>query len=193
MPDDKRFAELVSLACHDLRTPLATVYGFARTLARTDLEAPMDRYVEMIEAASQQLGELLDQLSLVARIRSGRFEPRLEEVDSLELVQGAARELDEGRVVVSGAGGPVKIPPDEMRRALSQLARAASRHGGLDSVDVRVDGPTLAISPVTVSSGPVLVGDQLRDFGAAAAGALIRALGGSVQVEGEALVVRLPA
>ena len=30
--DDSRFPRLVSLACHDLRTPLATIYGFARTL-----------------------------------------------------------------------------------------------------------------------------------------------------------------
>jgi signal transduction histidine kinase len=28
--------KLVSLACHDLRTPLATVYGFARTITRAD-------------------------------------------------------------------------------------------------------------------------------------------------------------
>src|SRR5437870_1213253 len=33
MPDN-RFPRLVSLACHDLRTPLATVYGFARTRTR---------------------------------------------------------------------------------------------------------------------------------------------------------------
>ena len=32
MATDDRFARMVWLACHDLRTPLATVYGFARTL-----------------------------------------------------------------------------------------------------------------------------------------------------------------
>ena len=32
MTDDNAFARLVSLACHDLRTPLATVHGFATTL-----------------------------------------------------------------------------------------------------------------------------------------------------------------
>ena len=32
MTNDRRFAELVSVACHDILTPLATVYGFARTL-----------------------------------------------------------------------------------------------------------------------------------------------------------------
>nr|MBA2614256.1 two-component sensor histidine kinase [Actinomycetota bacterium] len=85
MTSDARFASLVSLACHDLRTPLATVHGFARTLRRIELTDPAPRYVEMIEVASQQLAELVDELSLVARIEAGLFEPRLESVDSLGL------------------------------------------------------------------------------------------------------------
>jgi signal transduction histidine kinase len=192
MPDDDRFAQLVSLACHDLRTPLATVFGFARTLGRTELTPPTDRYVEMIEAASSQLGELIDELSLVARIQSGRFEPRLTEVDSLELARAAAASLDQGRVDVSGTGATVRVPDDEMRRAVAQLARAASRHGGFDSVALDVDGATLIIAPVSRSSAPVLLGEELRDLGAAAAAELVRALGGSVAVEEERLVVRLP-
>jgi two-component system OmpR family sensor kinase len=193
MPDDKRFAQLVSLACHDLRTPLATVFGFARTLARTDLEPPTDRYVEMIEAASAQLGQLLDELSIVARIEAGRFDPRLAEIDSLELAQAAAAELEESRVEVSGKGATVRVPEDETRRALSQFARAASRHGGVDTVELVVDGATLTVSPVTQYSGPVLLGEQLRDLGAAAATTLVRSLGGFVEVADERLVVRLPA
>jgi signal transduction histidine kinase len=192
MPDDDRFAQLVSLACHDLRTPLATVFGFARTLGRTELTPPTDRYVEMIEAASTQLGELIDELSLVARIQSGRFEPRLTEVDSLELARAAAASLDQGRVDVSGTGATVRVPDEEMRRAVAQLARAASRHGGFDSVALDVDGATLIIAPVSRSSAPVLLGEELRDLGAAAAAELVRALGGSVAVEEERLVVRLP-
>jgi signal transduction histidine kinase len=191
MPNDQRFAQLVSLACHDLRTPLATVFGFARTLARTDLEPPTDRYIEMIEAASTQLGELLDELSLVARIQAGRYEPQLVAVESLELARAAAAELEDGRVEVTGKGGTVRVPQEEMRRALSQLARAAGRHGGFDSVAVDVEDRTVTVSPVTPASGPVLLGEELRELGAAAATELIRALGGSVEVEGERLVVRL--
>ena len=39
MTDDPDFARLVSLACHDLRTPLATVHGFATTLSRGGLSS----------------------------------------------------------------------------------------------------------------------------------------------------------
>ena len=191
MPDENTFARLVSLASHDLSTPLATVYGFARTLARTELQPPADRYVEMIEAASRQLEDLIKELSLLARIESGRFEPALVAVDSLELARSAAGELEEGRVDVSGEGAQVHVPEDEMRRALSQVARAAGRHGGVDVIAVRVDGTTIAISPLTPASAPVLLGEQLRDFGAAVATRLVRALGGSVEVEQERLMIRL--
>ena len=88
VPDDTAFARLVSLACHDLRTPLATVNGFARTLERGDLPQPEARYVEMITAAAGQMGDLLELLGLAARIESGRYEPTRIEVDSLELARG---------------------------------------------------------------------------------------------------------
>jgi signal transduction histidine kinase len=192
MTDDKRFAQLVSLACHDLRTPLATVFGFARTLGKSELEPPVDRYVEMIEAASMQLGDLVDELALVARIEAGRYEPRLMSVDSLELAQAAASELEEGRVQVEGKGAPVQVPEEQMTRALSQFARAAGRHGGFDSVSFSVEGETLRLSPLTRMSAQVLLGEELRDLGAVTATALVRALGGSVGAADEALVVRLP-
>jgi signal transduction histidine kinase len=190
---ESRFPRLVALACHDLRTPLATVHGFARTLVRSDLEEPADRYVEMIEAASGQLAELLDELSLLARIESGRFEPRLEEVDSLELARAAAAELEEGTVAVSGEGAPVAVEVDATRRALRQLARAARRHGGLESVSLEVRGAELEIAPVTDAAAPVVTGEELRELGAAAAADFLRALGGTVEVEDERLRIRLPA
>jgi signal transduction histidine kinase len=193
MTEDNRFAQLVSLACHDLRTPLATVFGFARTLGRNELEPPVDRYVEMIEAASAQLGDLLDELALVARIEAGRYEPSLASVDSLELARAAAAELEEGRVAVEGKGATVEVPEEQVQRALSQLARAASRHGGFDSVSFEVDGGNLRLSPLTRMSAQVLLGEELRDLGAVAAMTLVRAIGGSVEVDGETLVVSLPS
>jgi signal transduction histidine kinase len=193
MAEDPRFAQLVALACHDLRNPLATVYGFARTLVRTELDERSARYVEMIDAASQELGELLDELSLVARIEAGRFQPEPLEIDSLELARRAATELSEERLSVTGEGATVLVLPDETSRALARLAKAAARHGGHDKVALEVRGAELELSPVSRSAAPVVLGQELRELSAAAAVALIEALGGSLRVDGERLLITLPS
>jgi signal transduction histidine kinase len=191
VPDDTDFARLVSLACHDLRTPLATVNGFARTLERADLPQPEARYVEMISAAAGQMGDLLELLGLAARIESGRYEPTRIEVDSLELARSAAEELGEDRVGVTGGGGTVGVDPDPARRAVTALARCALRHGGLERVELMAEGPSLTLSPVTPASAPVLLGEDLRDLGAAVAVQVLRALGGDVAVDGETARISL--
>ena len=63
MADD--FSRLVSLACHDLRTPLATVQGFAKTMLRMgelDEEKRL-RYLGLIDNSADELAELLDLLA----------------------------------------------------------------------------------------------------------------------------------
>jgi signal transduction histidine kinase len=191
---DTSFARLVSLAAHDLRTPLATIHGFAQTLIRLgSLEEPNDRYVEMIAAAAKQLAELLDELSLATRIEAGHYEPNLQELDTLELARGAAEELGADRVRIEGGGGTVRVDVDATRRGVSALAQAALRHGGFDEVSCAANGASVTIRPVTAASGPVLLGDDLRDLGAAVAVRLIDALGGSVSLDGDAVVVQLPS
>ncbi|HLY94803.1 MAG TPA: histidine kinase dimerization/phospho-acceptor domain-containing protein [Gaiellaceae bacterium] len=192
MQHDTSFARLVSLACHDVRTPLATVHGFATTLTRTaKLDAPADRYVEMISAASSQMAELLDELSLVARIEAGRYEPVLREVNTLALAEEAAARLGDDRVRVTGEGASVETDADAVERGVSALVQAALRHGGLDSVDVAVRGLEIDVSPVTDSSAPVVLGTELRDLGAAVAVRLVETLGGSVTVSSRTLTIRL--
>jgi signal transduction histidine kinase len=189
---ENRFARLVSLACHDLRTPLATVVGFAHTLTRQGgLEEPAARYVEMIGAAAAQLGELVDELSLGARIEAGRYDPVLREIDTLELARTAAEHLGEERVEVTGEGTTIEADADATGRAVAALAQCALRHGGLQQVRLEVRGAELTLAPVTPASAPVLMGDDLRDLGAAVAGLAIRAQGGGVELDGESLRIRL--
>jgi signal transduction histidine kinase len=189
--EDTAFPNLVSLACHDLRTPLATIFGFARTLSRSEgLDETFVGYTEMIEAASGQLGELIDELSLASRIASGRYDPKLESVDTAELAAAAAERLGAERVSVSGGGGTVSVDDEATKRSVSALVQCALRHGGLDQVEVVADGAEIRVSPITPASEPVVLGRDLRDLGAAVAVMHVERLGGSVAVNGETLTVR---
>jgi signal transduction histidine kinase len=188
MADDASFARLVSLACHDLRTPLATAFGFARTLTRVgELDERQSRYVGMIEAASEQMTEILEDLGLVARIAGGRWEPNLQEADSLDLAERAADE----RVRVSGEGGPVTVDMDAAVRALNGLMVAAVRHGGLEELTVEVAGTDLTLSPVREPVRPILLGNEAKDLGAIIGRRIVEAMGGSLTLDGDALVISL--
>jgi len=190
--EDNQFARLVMLACHDLRTPLATVHGFAHTLARLgELEDPASRYVEMIGAASKQIGDLVDEVLLSARIEAGRYEPVRKELDTLELAGAAATRLGEERVVVDGEGAQVEVDVEATKRAVAALARCALRHGGLEQVRLTARGEELDLAPVTAASAPVVLGEDLRDLGAAVAVLQLRSQGGSVTLDGETLRIRL--
>jgi signal transduction histidine kinase len=189
--DDILFSRLATLACHDLRTPLATVHGFARTLEQAELGEPEARYVAMIGQASLELAELIDELALAARIEGGRYDPVLREADSLELARAAAARLGEQRVAVSGSGATVRVDPEPLERSLAALAEAALRHGGRETVELVAAGPGWRLTPVVPAAAPVVLGEELRDLGAAVAVRHLRALGAEVSLEGETLVVLL--
>jgi signal transduction histidine kinase len=189
---DTSFAKLVSLGCHDVRTPLATVHGFAKTLERvTELAPPADRYVEMIERASTEMAELLDELSLAARIENGSYEPALREANTLALAEAARARLGDDRVQVTGEGAAISTDIEAVDRGVSALIQAALRHGGLDEVHVAVRGAVIEVSPVTSGAAPVVLGLELRDLGAAVAVRLIERLGGAVTVDGDTLAIAL--
>jgi signal transduction histidine kinase len=188
------FPRLVSLACHDLRTPLATVAGFAGTLARDEsLGEQPARYVGMIEAAAAQLADLVDQLALVARIEAGGYEPELEEIDTLELARAAAGRLGRERGEARGDGASAHTDPEATERSLAALALAALRHGSLERVELEAAGLEIRIGPVTAHAGPIVLAEDLRDLGAATAIRLMDALGGSVALDGEVLRITLPS
>jgi signal transduction histidine kinase len=182
---DTSFARLASLAVHDLRTPLATIFGFARTMQRgAELDPPLDRYVEMIIAASEQMTELLEEFGLAARIEGNRYEPVLTEVDTLELARAAVPDAD-------GKGTTITTDGPTVQRALALLEECARKHGGVASVSLHVDGAQLTLEPVTEAAAPVVLGENLKDLGAAVAVRAIRALGGSIELAGDRLVLTL--
>jgi signal transduction histidine kinase len=184
---DERFPRLVSLACHDLRTPLATIYGFARTLNRLGaVDERSERFLEMIEEAAEQMTGLLDELGSAARIEGDRWDPVLRGADTLELARA-----DDERIAAEGTGETIETEAEAVERALRALAVAALRHGPVDRVTWRVAGRELELAPVTAAAGPVVSGEALRDLGSLVARMVIEELGGTVELTGETLRVRL--
>jgi light-regulated signal transduction histidine kinase (bacteriophytochrome) len=87
------FAHSVS---HDLRTPLRSVREFSRALLQDhagQLDAQGRDYLQRIHAASQRMGQLIDDLLEMSRITRGEI--RRERVDLSVMAQKIATELQE--------------------------------------------------------------------------------------------------
>ena len=101
----------------------------------------------MIQAASGQLSELLDDLGLVARLEDGRYAPSLVEADTLELAQAAASRLGEKAVGLRSRRGGSDRSRCPSSAGWQALALCALRHGGLERVELTADGPPCGSSP----------------------------------------------
>ena len=73
----------------------------------------------------------------------------------------------------------------------ADLMRAALRHGGVEAITLAVTGREVRIGPVAGGIEPILLGEELKDIGAAVGTTLVRALGGDVRAAGGELLVTL--
>ena len=82
-------SEFLSTAAHELRTPMASVYGFAEVLlAQPDLDpATQKEFLSIIHQQSQNIAAILDELLNLARIEARRGKDfKLAPVDCCQLV-----------------------------------------------------------------------------------------------------------
>jgi signal transduction histidine kinase len=118
-------SEFAATASHQLRTPLAGVYGAAMTLQRSDLissDEIRQQLVELIGQESRRLTDTVEQILLASELEVGRFRILEEPFDPLGLARAsvdAARKrlpanlrielvADSGVTVVRGDGHKVR-------------------------------------------------------------------------------------
>jgi heavy metal sensor kinase len=134
----EREREFVADAGHELRTPLALLRTELE-LALRHAETPQElrEAVRRSSADVDRLGQLAEDLLLIARSDRGRLPLRLETVAAGDLLGSVAhrfewRAEEAGRTLTADAADGVTVHADRMRleQALGNLVDNALRHGG---------------------------------------------------------------
>jgi len=94
---DKSKTEFVSLASHQLRTPLSTIGWYAEMLLAGDagkITKEQSRYVDEIYQSNRRMAELVGSLLNVSRIELGTFSVEPEPTDLVKLAQDIVKGLE---------------------------------------------------------------------------------------------------
>jgi len=132
--------EFLSIAAHELRTPVTTVKGYAQMLARASNRDQAGseragRFLRAIDAAADRLGVLTNDLLDVSRIRLGQLPLRPQPLDLAELAHGLvdryADQVDPAHRVsfaVHGEPPTVVADPDRTEQILTNLLDNAAKY-----------------------------------------------------------------
>jgi two-component system, OmpR family, phosphate regulon sensor histidine kinase PhoR len=161
-------SDFVATVSHELRTPLTSIYGFAETLLRGDVEfseAERGTFLGYIASESERLINIVDDLLNVARLETGTLGLNLTSTNLGELVDEAVARFTEhlerdftfdvevpdnavfvradreklAQIVMSLVDNAVKFSPDEGRISVSARRRS-------DTAEIRVTDEGIGIA-----------------------------------------------
>ena len=216
-----RLRQFVADASHELRTPVATIRGYAELYRSGGLEDPeqLDDAMERTEAEAVRMGGLVEDLLSLARLDEGR-PLELAAVDLARVAVDAAndaRAVDPDRSIEAVVSEPVVVQADEqrIRQVVANLVGNALVHTPTDTqvwirsytgpdgpcIEVADDGPGMPPEVATRAFERFYRADPARSrhaggsgLGLAIVDAVVRAHGGSVSLSstvGEGTTVRL--
>ncbi len=141
---EARLRRFVADASHELRTPVATIRGYAELYRSGALrqDPDLDDAMRRTEQEAIRMGTLVDDLLHLARLDQGRPLDQAP-VDLVPLAQDAVRDaqaVDPQRTIRALTEGPVVVMGDQVRlhQVIANLVANALVHGPGAPIEVRV-------------------------------------------------------
>jgi PAS domain S-box-containing protein len=144
---ERRRDTFVSVASHELRTPMTTILGFTELLLDDIPEGDPRRWLEHVHEDSLRLTSILDDMLDVSRIQSGRVKMTIERVDTEEVIND----------VIAGIGSTTAIHEFEIDIA-PDLPKALTDEGKTTQVVLNLISNAIKYSPeggvINVAAAP---------------------------------------
>jgi len=158
---DKMKDEFISIASHELRTPVTGIRGYASMIADGSMGAVSDKIrdaVKMIEGAAERLGSLVEDLLNVSRIEQGRMSfnvrpadlnPIITELVNELKIQAEEKKLKLDYITLLETFPLTNVDVDRFKQILINLISNAIKYtekGGVEiSANEKYDGKVLEI------------------------------------------------
>lgn len=146
---DRQKSEFLSIASHQLRTPLASIRGYASLLLEGSygaLEEKVAAPLRTIFASSGRMAETVEDFLNVSRIEQGRMDYRFQKMDVAKLTEQVVSELTiaaqnkklELSFRAESGPFPVVMDPTKIQHVISNIIDNAIKYTPRGSIDVTV-------------------------------------------------------
>jgi signal transduction histidine kinase len=168
-------SDLIATISHELRTPMAAVYGAAETLRRREGQLERETEHELLDVIATQaerLAQITEEVLLATKLDRGDLTLEREIVDAGKVARetvGAMQaqippstklELEIGSAMIPASGDS-----DRLQQALINLIDNAVKHGGGGTVNVSVESYADLVRMTVADSGPgIPLAEQQRIF-----------------------------
>jgi signal transduction histidine kinase len=208
---DAMRSDFIAITSHELRSPITAIWGFVRTMRRTDLpmsEEDRAEYLEVIDRQSRKLMSMVEDLHFLADVESGSLELRLDRLDVVHLLDRQIQEEFAPQAERLRLSGPTSLvlvsDEDRLRRAVGAVLHNAlkfspedapvdvglSEENGALRIEVRDRGPGVPAADVERIFDPFhQVGGAMKrrqegfGLGLYVCRRLVEAMGGTVSVD----------
>ena len=164
---DKQKDEFVSMAAHELRSPLTAIKGYVSMIIEGDtgdIPEKARQFLADAMAVTDRLGRLVNNMLNVSRIEEGRIVYQMEETSLIRAIQetyysfrveAERKKLDFKLVVPNGLEDNVKVDPDRIREVISNFVSNAIKFTEKGKVNIVMSNPIPGFVKVeVVDTGP---------------------------------------
>lgn len=94
---DKEKDEFISIAAHELKTPMATIHGFSQLLSDEKVEdtETRNRYLKIMEDETTRLSKMVTEILDLSRIDLGSIKFTIEDVNVIKLLEDVKNEMSQ--------------------------------------------------------------------------------------------------
>jgi len=142
--------EFISMASHELRTPVTVIRGYAEMMLeeadKKSLDAESKDYLSIINISAERLSGLIEDLLNVSRIEQGRMKMEMKDVDAWPTIEGIGKELkmqaDQKNLALNCIISPdtktnISVDVDRFKQVLINIIGNSIKYTPSGSVEVK--------------------------------------------------------
>lgn len=175
---DKQKDEFISMAAHELRSPLTAIKGYLSMIIEGDageITSKAHEFLTDTSSVTDRLIRLVNNMLNVSRIEEGRMVFQMEEESMIKVAEetyntfrfeAERQKLEFKLTIPDGLRHIVYVDPDKLREILGNLVSNALKYTQTGSVTIQLSNPTSeTVKAEVVDTGPgITVEEQNKLF-----------------------------